>query len=98
MDAVNIATIVGTVAGSSFLATFAQKWFDRTKTKADANKTDAEAADVLVDSLLKWQSTLTARIDALEKTIALRDREIGELKTQIAELGAHNVIFTPITK
>lgn len=81
MDGSVIAAIVGAVFGSTVLNTIAQSWFVR-------KKTDADAAALMVSSLLSWQTTLTSRIEALEKKLAEKDDIIAELTFKVAQLEA----------
>lgn len=83
-----IATIIGSVLGSSVLGQIISVWFQKRKTEAEAGKTDADAASTLVDSMLKWQQTLTDRIAALETASHEKDKIISELRQRVADLEA----------
>lgn len=76
-----IAGIVGAVAGSQVLVSFVQAWFNKKKTSADA-------ATILLEKTLEWASRLTARIENLEKEVALKEEVITELRVRIAKLEA----------
>lgn len=79
MDLGIVATIVGAVFGSSALSTLVSSLFSK-------NKTEADAASVLVQSMLEWQKTLTERISSLERMITDKDKMIEELKERIIHL------------
>lgn len=76
-----IATIVSAVLGSTVLSTLITGFFAK-------KKTDADAATMTVDSILKWATTLTSRIDALERALKEKDDLIAELKARVVHLEA----------
>lgn len=77
----SIATIVGAVFGSQVLTSVVQGYFARGKTNADA-------AQILLDKTLDWASRLSARIEKLEAELSHRDGIVAELRQQIAHLEA----------
>lgn len=81
MDWQSLATIVAAIFSSQALTLFVQGKFTEDKTRADA-------ASTLVQSMLEWQKTLTDRIAALEKAINDKDSKIDELQTRISHLEA----------
>jgi hypothetical protein len=81
-----IATVVAGILGSSVLTQLFASYFAKKKTEAEANKVDADAASTLVDSMLKWQETLTQRINALETAVLDKDKIILELRRRITDL------------
>lgn len=81
MDLSLFGTIAGTIFGSSVLAEVSKGFFSR-------KKIDADAAGQTVDVILKWASTLTSRIEALEKSHAEKDTLISELRMRVAHLEA----------
>ena len=76
-----IVALIGSVTGSSVLTVLIQSWFVK-------RKTDADAASVTVETVLKWANGLTLRIDALEKALSERDLLIAGLREQLARLEA----------
>lgn len=77
----SVATIVGAVFGSQVLTSVVQGYFARGKTNADA-------AQILLDKTLDWASRLSTRIEKLEAELNSRDGVISELRQQIAHLEA----------
>lgn len=81
MDWQSLAAIIGAIFSSQALTIFIQGKFSQGKTNADA-------ASILVQSMLEWQKTLTERIAALEKELAERNAKIDELQTRLAHVEA----------
>ena len=79
-----LATIIGAVFGSQVLTSVVQGYFSRGKTNADA-------AQILLDKTLDWASRLSMRIEKLEAELNSRDGIIAELRQKIAHLEACKV-------
>ncbi len=73
--------LVGAVASSQVLVTYLQGKFNK-------NKVGAESAQILVDQVMKWASSLTSRIDKLEAELAEKDKIICDLRERIVQLEA----------
>ncbi len=82
MDWASIGVIISAVLGSQVLTTIASGVITK-------NKTSADAASVLVTSMLDWQKTLTNRISDLEKALNEKESLIDELRQRVIQLEAH---------
>lgn len=88
-----ILTVVGAILGSSVISAVVTGLFMRVKTRAEAGKTNADAAKTATDSQLSLQEfwhvefkRLDERIADLEEIVKGRDVTIAELKKENAEL------------
>ena len=88
-----ILTVVGAILGSSVISAVVTGLFMRVKTRAEAEKTNADAAKTATDSQLSLQDywhkefkRLDERIADLEAVVKGRDVTIAELKKENAEL------------
>jgi len=74
-----IATLVGSILGSSALGVGISGWFNRKKMNADASTS-------LVEATLKWASSMAERIKVLEERLIEREKVIDDLQTRISDL------------
>jgi len=74
-----IATLVGSILGSSALGVGISGWFNRKKMNADAST-------ALVEATLKWASSMAERIKVLEERLIEREKVIDDLQTRISDL------------
>ncbi len=74
-----IGTIAASIFGSQVLATIASGFFAKKKTNADA-------ASLLVEKMLDWQTSLTARIVSLEQMLREKDTLIDQLQVRVGQL------------
>ena len=88
-----ILTVVGAILGSSVISAVVTGLFMRVKTRAEARKTNADAAKTATDSQLSLQEfwhvefkRLDERIADLEEIVKGRDVTIAELKKENTEL------------
>jgi peptidoglycan hydrolase CwlO-like protein len=88
-----ILTVVGAILGSSVISAVVTGLFMRVKTRAEAEKTHADAAKTATDSQLSLQEfwhvefkRLDERIADLEEIVKGRDVTIAELKKENTEL------------
>jgi|LSQX01.2.fsa_nt_gb peptidoglycan hydrolase CwlO-like protein len=88
-----ILTVVGAILGSSVISSVVTGLFMRVKTRAEAGKTNADAAKTATDSQLSLQEfwhvefkRLDERIADLEEIVKGRDVTIAELKKENTEL------------
>lgn len=88
MDYQSLTAIVATVMGSQVLTTIAQGYFNRRKESAEAEKTTVDSAQILVDQVMKWATSLTSRIEKLEAELMHKDQQIADLKAHISKLEA----------
>lgn len=98
MDYGTILGFGGAMFGSNVALRVVDGWFMRKKTQQEADKVETDAASVLMESVLKWQSTLTERINSLEAGLAechtehaAKDAIITDLKVRVAHLEAQKV-------
>lgn len=81
-----IATVATAIFGSQVLGNWVTGYFSK-------KKVDADAATMTVDSILKWATELTKRIEALEKALNERDDEIMQLRQKLAHLEAEMLAY-----
>ena len=86
MDLGPIVAIVGAVVGSQALVEFVKGHFSKKELSANAEKTGAEAAQILLDKTFEYVSKLTSRIEKLEVEIHELQTENASLREKIARL------------
>lgn len=84
-----VSAVVTAIAGSSVLTVWIQSRFAKKKSAADAKRVEADASAVLVDAMLRWQTTLTSRIAELEKIIADQNVKIAQLEAKVGTKCSH---------
>jgi len=79
INGTTISAILASIFGSSTLTVIVSSYFQKKKTSADA-------ADVLVKTIIDWASKLAARIEHLELELKNRGLEIDQRDEKIMEL------------
>lgn len=84
-----IAAMVGAVFGSQVLVTIFQNFFNRRKTKAEADST-------AIDAALKYTDAITKRVEKLESDLESMRRENLQLHLEVERLKTELDIYKNI--